>query len=86
MKTHKKNVKYTHEPIGKIRIIQDFLPAPAELALADETIKVTLSLTKDSLEFFKKEAKIRHTPYQKMIRTLLDRYAAYYALNDLKGA
>ncbi len=76
MKTNK--IKYTNEPIGRIKIVKDFLPAPEELVLADETVKVTLSLTKGSLEYFKKEAKIRRTPYQKMIRVLLDLYATHY--------
>jgi len=76
MKANK--IKYSHESIGDIKIVKDFLPAPEELVLADETVKVTLSLTKESLEYFKKEAKMRRTPYQKMIRILLDRYAAHY--------
>lgn len=76
MKTTK--IKYTDEPIGRIKIASDFLPPPDSLVLADETIKITLSLTKDSLEYFKKEAKKRRTPYQKMIRVLLDRYAEHY--------
>lgn len=77
MKTRK--IKYTNEPIGRIKIVKDFLPPPETLVLADETIKITLSLTKDSLEYFKNEAKIRHIPYQKIIRALLDRYAAHYS-------
>ena len=27
-------IKYTHEPLGKIQVVPDFLPSPAELALA----------------------------------------------------
>jgi hypothetical protein len=76
MKT--KKIKYTNASIGRVEIIKDFLPPPETLVLADETVKITLSLTKDSLEYFKKEAKIRHTPYQKMIRILLDRYVEHY--------
>ncbi len=71
----KKKIKYTNEPIGKIKIVEDFLPTPEELVLREETVKVTLSLTKGSVDFFKKEAKIHHTQYQKMIRHLLDQYA-----------
>ncbi len=74
----KRIVKYTDEPIGKVKIIRDFLPKPKDLVLKDETIKVTLSLSKDSVEFFKKEAKEHHTQYQKMIRILLDQYAEHY--------
>ncbi|OGT64301.1 MAG: CopG family transcriptional regulator [Gammaproteobacteria bacterium RIFCSPHIGHO2_12_FULL_45_9] len=77
MKAHKK-IQYTDEPIGAHKRVKDFLPPPSQLILEEETVKVTISLTKESLEFFKKEAKTHHTPYQKMIRLLLSRYAAHY--------
>ncbi len=70
-----KKIKYTDEPIGKVKIIRDFLPSPAELARKDDTIKVTISLTKSSIEFFKEEAQSHNTQYQKMIRNLLDEYS-----------
>ncbi len=73
-----KKIKYTNEPIGKVEVKKDFLPKPGELVLKEDTVKVTLLLTKESLEYFKKEAKIHHTQYQKMIRVLLDKYAMHY--------
>ena len=63
--------------MGKVRVVTDFLPSPEELALKDETVKVTISLSKTSVDFFKKEARENHTQYQKMIRRLLDEYAAH---------
>ncbi|MEA3513385.1 MAG: CopG family transcriptional regulator, partial [Campylobacterota bacterium] len=66
---------YTDEPIGDIKIIEDFLPSPKDLIFKEENVKVTISLTKESIEFFKAEAKKHHTQYQKMIRNLLDVYA-----------
>jgi len=72
----KEKIKYTDEPMGKVRVITDFLPSPEQLALKDETVKVTLSLSKASVDFFKKEAKKYNTQYQKMIRRLLDEYTA----------
>lgn len=74
----KRKVKYSDEPIGKIKIVADFLPSPEELALKEETVKITISLTKESIDFFKDKAEENHTNYQKMIRQLLDQYAAYY--------
>lgn len=74
----KGKIKYTDEPIGKLRVIDDFLPSPEELALKEETVKVTISLSKTSVEFFKKEAKKHNTQYQKMIRRLLDEYSAHH--------
>ena len=72
-------IKYSDESIGDIEIVEDFLPSPNELAFRDETVKVTISLSKSSVEFFKKEAQRHKTPYQKMIRRLLDSYAKKYA-------
>ena len=71
----KNKIRYTDEPIGKLKIVTDFLPSPSDLVLKENTVKVTLLLTKDSVEFFKKEAEEHHTQYQKMIRILIDQYA-----------
>lgn len=73
----KKKIKYTDEPIGKVKIVNDFLPSPEELALKDETVKVTIALSKTSVDFFKNEARKYNTQYQKMIRRLLDEYTAH---------
>ena len=67
-------IKYNEGPIGDIEIVTDFLPSPEELALQEETVKVTLALSKSSVEFFKAQASAHRTPYQKMIRKLLDSY------------
>ncbi|WP_423064293.1 CopG family transcriptional regulator [Candidiatus Paracoxiella cheracis] len=81
----KKKIKYTDEPIGDVKVVKDFLPSPSELVLKGDTVKVTLSLTKESVDFFKKEAKNHHTQYQKMIRNLLDQYAHQYKRKRRKG-
>jgi predicted DNA binding CopG/RHH family protein len=72
----KKKIKYTDEPLGDVKVVDDFLPAPHELAFNEEQAKVTISLTKSTIAFFKEEAKKHHTQYQKMIRRLLDLYVA----------
>ncbi len=74
----KRKIKYTNEPIGNVKIISDFLPSPDQLVLKEETVKITLSLTKESLDFFKKEAELHHIGYQKLIRALLASYATHY--------
>ena len=71
----KEKIKYTDEPIGKVKVVPDFLPKPEELALKDDTMKVTIALSRSSVEFFKREAKKHDTQYQKMIRRLLDAYS-----------
>jgi predicted DNA binding CopG/RHH family protein len=72
----KKKIEYTDEPMGDIEIIEDFLPPPEELVFKENNTKVTIALSRSSVEFFKKEAKKHHTQYQKMIRNLLDAYVA----------
>jgi predicted DNA binding CopG/RHH family protein len=74
----RKKIKYTDEPMEKVRRVEDFLPSPEELAFKEETIKITISLSKRSIEFFKKEAALYNTQYQKMIRNLLDEYSAHH--------
>ncbi len=79
----KTKIKYTDEPFGDIKVVDDFLPPPDKLILKEENVKVTITLSKDSVEFFKKEAKKRHTQYQKMIKNLLDMYTAHYQNSSL---
>ena len=72
-------IKYTNELLGKIRVVPNFLPAPEDLVFREEGIKVTLTLSKHSVEFFKREAAKHNTQYQRMIRRLLDAYAEHHA-------
>ncbi len=74
----KAKIKYSDGPIGDVKVVRDVLPPPEELAFKEEQVKVTIGLSKSSVDFFKKEAKRHHTQYQKMIRRLLDVYAAQH--------
>ena len=71
--------KYTNEPIGEYRVIPDFLPPPDQLVFRDEGVKVTIALSKRSVDFFKAHAAKNQTQYQRMIRQLLDAYVDAYA-------
>ena len=72
----KKNIKYTDEPMDNVKIIKDFLPSPEELIFKDQTVKVTIALSKSSVDYFKQVAKTHNTQYQRMIRHLLDEYVS----------
>lgn len=74
----KKRIEYTEEPLGDLRIVDDFLPPPEELAFREEDVEITISLSKSSVDFFKREAEEHHTPFQEIIRRLLDLYAAHH--------
>ncbi len=54
--------------------IKDFLPKPEDLIFKPKAKKVTLTLSVDSIDFFKEKADEFNTSYQPMIRNLLDEY------------
>jgi len=58
---------------------RDFLPPPSDLAFREQGVKVTIALSKKSVDFFKSEAAKHHTQYQRMIRRLVDVYVDSYA-------
>ena len=70
----KKTIKYTDKLVNA-RVIKDFLPNPKDLVFKEDNVKVTLSLSKKSIDFFKKQSEKFDTHYQTMIRSLLDQYA-----------
>jgi hypothetical protein len=72
-------IKYTNEPLGRLKVVPDFLPRPEDLIFRDEGVKVTIALSKRSVEFFKGAARKNHTQYQRMIRRLLDAYAEHHS-------
>jgi hypothetical protein len=81
----KKRIRYSDEPVGPVEIVPDFLPPPEELAREDDGVKVTLSLSRHSVDFFKSEAQRRNCSYQRMIRRLVDSYAARYRASARPG-
>jgi predicted DNA binding CopG/RHH family protein len=77
-KTKTKTI-YEKHPFGKSvklgkRVELKDLLNPKQLAASLKTQKVTLSLSEDSVAFFKREAKLAKVPYQAMMRRLLDHY------------
>jgi len=73
----KSKISYTNEPL-EMEEVEDFLPPPDELVLKQDTVKVTIGLSKPTIAFFKDQARKNHTQYQKMIRRLLDLYASRF--------
>jgi len=69
-----RKIKYTNEPLGKLKVVADFLPSPEELAFRVSSVKVTIALSRKSIDFFKSEASKHRTQYQRMIRQLIDSY------------
>jgi predicted DNA binding CopG/RHH family protein len=73
-----KRITYSDGPIGEVKVVRDFLPAPADLVFREDQVKVTIGLSRSSVDFFKEEARRHHTQYQKMIRRLLDLYVSQH--------
>ena len=57
----KKKTVNMNKPIGKLTRVKDFLPPPSELVARDDTVKVTLALSRESVEFFKDQAKKKYS-------------------------
>jgi len=80
----KEKITYNDAPkdiaksLKRAKVIPDFLPPPEELVLKEPRVKVTISLTSRSVNFFKKHAKKNNTGYQTLINEVLDRYARSY--------
>lgn len=72
-----KKIQYHNEPIGDLKLIPDFLPSPTALVLKQQNTKVTMSLSTESVAYFKNIAKEHHSQYQKIIRQLLDDYVSH---------
>ncbi len=72
-----KQIQYSDENLGDVKIVSDFLPSPEELALRQKNTKITISLSSESIAYFKETAKKHHMQYQKIIRQLLDEYVAH---------
>lgn len=60
-----KTIQYNDEPLGKIKIIPDFLPSPNKLVLKNQNTKVTISLSSESVLYFKQTAKKHHNAVPK---------------------
>ena len=67
-------VEYTDEPIELGKRVDDFLPGPEDLVFRPKGVKVTITLSEESIAWFKEQGERLHTPYQRMIRNLVDEY------------
>jgi len=76
--------RYTPAPkevaaaIDEAEAVADFLPPPELLVPKEDTVKVTLNLSRRSVEFFKDQASRQGVAYQQMVRRILDLYAQRY--------
>ena len=73
-----KQIQLTNRSVSSLLIS----PPPEQLVPKDHLKKVTIALSAESIAFFKAEAQKHRTPYQKMIRQLLDQYVAHHQANQ----
>ena len=76
-------IRYADEPLGYLEVVPDFLPRPKDLVFRDEGVRVTISLSKRTVDFFKEAARKHNTQYQRVVRQLLDAYVQRYAKRHL---
>ncbi len=67
-----------NQPIGKLHVIPDFLLSPEALFPKRESVKVTLVVDKESVDFFRSKARKAGLKYQRMIREVLREYSHHY--------
>lgn len=67
------------EALRHAKIVPDFLPPPEQLVPREETSKITIALSKDSIAWFKHQAKASRVPYQLMMRRVLDLYVRHWS-------
>jgi hypothetical protein len=82
MKKNKETINYTDEPMQMGRRVDDFLPRPEDLVFRPKGVKVTITLSEESIAYFKTEAERLQTPYQRMIRNLIDEYVRKMSQGD----
>lgn len=70
-------VAYSDEPLEMGRRVEDFLPRPEELVFRPKGVKVTITLSEESVAYFKDQGERLRTPYQRMIRNLVDEYVRH---------
>ncbi|MDR1062265.1 MAG: BrnA antitoxin family protein [Clostridiales bacterium] len=79
-----KKIVYANAPknisknISEGEIMADFLPPPEQLARKEPKVKVTITLSSKSIDFFKQFAEKNNVKYQTMINDVLDLYVQKY--------
>jgi hypothetical protein len=79
---NKKTFEKADGPSSRARIIPNFLPPPEALFPIEDTLKITLRLDRQSVDFYKERARQHGTKYQRMMREILKRYALHHLTNS----
>ncbi len=75
----KKISKYIDEPVGALKRVTDFLPPPHKLFPAEQKVKITLTLDKKTVSFFKTSAHQLGAKYQRLMREVLKKYSQQFS-------
>lgn len=71
-----------NEALEHAVIVDDFLPSPAEFISRAKKEKITISIDKHSLDFYKSYARKHNAKYQTMINDVLGSYADKHTINS----
>ena len=81
----KKQAIYTDAPrdiaesLARSVVVEDVFPPPEKLIFKQSKMKMTISLAKNVVDFFKEKAQEHNTKYQTMINAVLENYVRKYA-------
>lgn len=53
-----KRITYTDGPIGDVKVVRDALPPPSDLVFREDQVKVTIGLSKSSVDFSSKKRNV----------------------------
>ena len=70
------NRDHQNIPVREIDKVIRQMPYPMGLDPIEKKALVTMYLNQSTIRYFKKQAEKHHTKYQRLMRAVLDRYAA----------
>ena len=86
MKRNSEARHYSNEPLQMGNGWRTFSRCPEDLVFRPKGVKVTITLSEESIDYFKEQGERLNTPYQRMIRNLIDEYVRHMRNQKLNGS
>lgn len=72
----KRRTASADEPQGRLRAVRDDLPPPQALVPHEDSVPVTISLSREAAEFYRVEAAKAGLPVHRFLRRMLESWRA----------
>ena len=76
----KRRTASADEPQGRLRALKDDLPPPQDLVPHEDSVQVGVALGREAAEFYRLEAAKAGLPVHRLLRRLLESWAASGAI------